>query len=78
MCKAWEDQWLDGKANGRIEGKAEDTIELLEEIGEPSPELRNMIMGQKDIDVLKKWHKTAARAKTIEEFEEAVGMIEKI
>lgn len=40
--------------------------------------LTNLIMGQKDIDVLKKWHKTAARAKTIEEFEEAVGMIEKI
>lgn len=71
MCKAWQDQWLDGMAKG----KAEDTIELLEDIGEPSSALRQLIMGQTDLEVLKKWHKLAARAETIEDFEKAAGLI---
>ena len=74
MCKAWEDQRLDGKA----EGKAEDTIEFLEEIGEPSPALRKLIMEQNDLEVLRRWLKLAARANSIEEFEKAAGLLERV
>ena len=82
MCKAWEDQWyygkVEGKAEGRAEGKAEATIELLEDIGEPSPSLRKLIMEQTDLEVLRRWHKLAARAGSIEEFERASGILEKV
>lgn len=65
IIKAFEEEREEGKA----EGKAEDILDLLEELG-PVPEvLRERIFAQKDLDVLKKWHKLAARAKTLEEFE---------
>lgn len=70
MCKAWEDQGLDGMAEG--------TIDLLEDIGELSIELRKLIMEQTDLKVLRNWHKLAARAKSIEEFEKAAGLLERI
>ena len=82
MCKAWEDQWyygkVEGKAEGRAEGKAEDTIELLEDIGEPSPSLRKLIMEQTNLEELRRWLKLAARAKSIEEFEKAAGLLERV
>lgn len=60
---------------GREEGKAEDTIELLEEIGELSENLREFIMKETDIEILKRWLKIAARAESIKGFEEAAGII---
>lgn len=54
--------------------KAEDVIELLEDIGEISATLKNHIMSQTDIVVLKGWLKAAARAASIEEFERAAGL----
>lgn len=78
MCKAWEDQRRIDKAEGKIEGKAEDTIDLLEDIGELSTELRRLIMEQTDLEVLKNWLKLAARAKSIEEFEKAAGLLERV
>lgn len=66
----------EGKAEGRAEGKAEAVIELLEDIGVPSETLRNHIMAQKDLDVLRRWHKAAARAKSIEDFEQAAGLMQ--
>ncbi|MDE5698114.1 MAG: Rpn family recombination-promoting nuclease/putative transposase [Lachnospiraceae bacterium] len=78
MCKAWEDQRRIDKAEGKIEGKAEDTIDLLEDIGELSTELRRLIMEQTDLEVLKNWLKLAARAKSIEEFEKVAGLLERV
>lgn len=37
-------------------------------------ELRQLIMGQKDIEVLRRWHRLAAKAQSIEEFEKAVAI----
>jgi len=70
MCRAWEEQ--------RLYGKAEFIVELLEEIGELSPSLRNQIIEQTDLEVLKKWHKIAARAESIEDFEEKAGILERV
>lgn len=74
MCKAWEDQRRIDKA----EGKAEDIIDLLEEIGEPSPALEKLIMEQTDLEMLRNWLKLASRAKSIEAFEQAAGLLERV
>ena len=57
------------KAEGKAEGKAEDILELLLDIGSVTDALRDRIFSQKDLDVLRKWHKLAARAQSVEEFE---------
>lgn len=64
------------KAEGKVEGKAEAIIELLEDIGEPSEVLKKHIMSQTDIEVLKTWLKAAARANTMESFEQAIGLVQ--
>lgn len=51
-------------------GKAEDILDLLEELGEVPEELRNAIFDQKSLEVLTCWPKLAANAKTLEEFEQ--------
>lgn len=65
----------EGREEGKAEGKAEAVIELLEELGEPSKELQEYIMGQTDLEELRCWHKTAARAENIEEFERTIGFV---
>ena len=37
--------------------------------------LRKLIMEQEDLEILRKWHKIAARAETIEDFEEKIGLV---
>lgn len=59
-------------AIGRVQGKAEDILELLADIGVVSDELRRQIMKQKDINILSAWHRLAARSRTVEEFENTV------
>lgn len=80
MCSSFErvmkKEKAEGKAEGRAEGKAEAIIELLEDIGEPSDVLKKHIMSQTDIEVLKTWLKVAARANTLESFEQAIGLVQ--
>ena len=59
-----------GKAEGKVEGKAEDIILLLSESGYVSEELCNKIRSQRDEEVLKIWLRTAAKVESIEEFVE--------
>lgn len=61
-----------GKEEGRIEMKKYDILELLEELGIIPEQLRKRIDEQSDIEVLKQWHKLAAKVSTIEEFEEKI------
>ena len=44
-------------------------LELLEDCGEVSEELKNKIKVQTDKETLRRWHKLAARAESLEEFE---------
>lgn len=76
LIKENEQGRREGKIEGKIEGKAEAVIEFLEEIGEPSDALRKQIMEQKDVKVLSSWLKTAAKAESIAEFEESVGLVQ--
>ena len=68
---------VEGRAEGRVEGIADMTISLLEDIGEVPEALSKIIYEQNDINILEKWHKTAAKAQSIEEFEQKIGLVEK-
>lgn len=64
------------RAEGKAEGKAESVLELLEDLGEIPDELKKKVMAQKDLEVLKKWHKVAARAESIAQFKEKIDELE--
>lgn len=53
----------------RAEGKAEAVLELLEELGTVPDVLCEKIMNEKDLDMLKKYLKCAAKAESVEQFE---------
>ena len=58
----------EGFEDGLERGRAEAIIELLEEMGDVSDALREAILSEKDISVLKKWNKLVAKADSIEDF----------
>lgn len=55
-------------AEGKAEGKAEDILELLGEIGEVPDEIREKIFGAEELSLLMKWLKLAAKTESIEQF----------
>lgn len=59
-----------GIAKGITQGKVEDILELLEEYGSIPKHLSEKISAQQDVEILKKWHKLAAKVSSIEEFTE--------
>ena len=72
MCSSFERLLNKEKA----EERANAVIELIEDIGEPSESLWNHIMEQTDLELLRRWHKAAATAESIEEFEQSVGLVQ--
>lgn len=60
----------EGRAEGLVEGRAEAILELLEETGTVPETLREKILTEKDLELLKKWNRLAAKAVTIVEFTE--------
>ena len=52
----------------RAEGKAESILELLEEIGPVTTDVKGGIMQEKDPERLRTWLKAAARAEPVEQF----------
>lgn len=62
-------------ATASVIGKAEAVAELLEDYGELPDKLREKIFNEKDPAVLKRWHKAAAKATSIEEFENAIEYV---
>lgn len=55
--------------DSKKEGKVEDIIELLQEVGEVSEDLRDRIRRQTNMETLSQWLKLAAKADSVEEFE---------
>lgn len=55
---------------GLLQGKIESIIELLNDLGEIPEELQTKIMSEKDLQALNYWLKLAAKANSIEEFQE--------
>ncbi len=76
MCSSFERLLNKEKAEGKLEDRAEAVIELLEDLGELSDTVKSYIMEQNDLELLRKWHKAAARAESIEEFERTVGLLQ--
>ena len=71
------ENWIrkESREEGILLGKAYDIIELLEDVGEVSDSLKNLIMEQNNLEVLRVWHKAAAKAQSIEDFENAAGLL---
>ena len=53
---------------GKAEGKSEDILELLEELGEVPGELRDAIENETSLSKLRLWLKAAAKADSIDWF----------
>ncbi len=77
--KAWEDTakrigWDTGHAQGVIQGdlnrSRQDIFDLLAEIGSIPEDIHSRILAEDNTEVLRKWLKAAARARTYEEFRE--------
>ncbi len=65
--QSWEEKYWD-RYEGKVEATAEAVLELLEDLGEIPQALHDEIMAEEDLPSLKKWHKVAARAESIEDF----------
>ncbi len=76
MCSSFERLLNKEKAEGKLEDRAEAVIELLEDLGELSDSLKTSIVEQTDLELLRKWLKAAARAKSIEDFEQTIGLMQ--
>ena len=61
-----------GRTEGLAQGKAEAVLELLSDLGEVPEELREKILGEKELDVLKFYLRKSSIAKSIEEFQELI------
>lgn len=70
--EGYEEGLEQGITQGITQGKALSILELLDELGEVSEELKVRILEQTQDVILSKWHKLAARAGSIQEFEELV------
>lgn len=58
----------DERKQGRAEGRAECVLELLEDIAVVPDDLREKILGERNLSTLKRWNKLAAGVDTIEQF----------
>ena len=67
-----QDERREGRAEGleagRLEGKVEEIISFLEDLSVVPEELREKIESEKDLSVLKRWLRLAAKADSIEQF----------
>lgn len=68
VCELFEQY----ERRGIVRGKGEDILEFLKDHGEVSRELQDKIFAEKDLDVLKRWLKMAAKAESIEEFQKVM------
>ena len=69
MCEIADRIREEGKSVGRLESRIEDVLELLEELGQVPQRIVELIRTEDNLGVLSRWHKSAARATSITEFE---------
>ena len=68
MQRSWEDARAEGRTEGRAEARADDVLTVLRVRGIAVPEAaRERIVGQKDLEQLKRWHEKAIVATSIGE-----------
>lgn len=54
--------------NSRLNTKREDILELLEDVGNISDDVRLLVENEEDLEILRKWLKLAAKVGSINEF----------
>ncbi len=59
-----------GKSEGKTEGKTDYILQLLSALGEVPSDLLNRIKSEHNTELLDRWHLSAARADSIEQFRE--------
>ncbi|MCM1101642.1 MAG: hypothetical protein NC079_07905 [Clostridium sp.] len=69
MCQAVREMEQDWKAKGKIEA----ILDFLGELGEIPRELAERIKSQTDLETLSLWCKAAARAQSLQQFEERIA-----
>lgn len=69
MCEIADRIRQEGREEGRINGKIESILELLEELGKVPQRIIQHIQQETNMEILSKWHKYAAKASSIAEFE---------
>lgn len=57
-----------GKVIGQRNSRRQDIMDLLEDWGEVPDDIRDRIYAEEDTEVLRKWHKAAARAESFDDF----------
>ncbi len=62
----------DERAEGKAEGKAEAILDLLQDLGKISDDLKEKIISEQDTVLLLKWLKLAAKSETIQQFEKSM------
>lgn len=67
---SWEEGNKAGKVKGRVMGRAESILEILEELGTVPEEMRRRLLEETDLQRLKNWLKEAIKAASIEDFAE--------
>lgn len=79
--KAKRDRWAEDeyvRDEGKAEARREDILQLLENVNakETLPqELVQRIQRERDVDVLKRWHLTASKAGSVEQFMEQENLV---
>ena len=71
FMQSWEEKIYD-REEGKIIGRAEVILEVLQELGEVPGELKERILAQKDAEVLKCWMKAAIKADSIDAFVKSI------
>ena len=64
-----------GEAAGIRKGKIDSLMEILQELGDIPEVLQTRIESEKDLQFLTSWLKVAARADSLEEFQEKTGLL---
>ena len=64
----FEEMLRDEHAEGKVEAKIEDILELLEEKARISEDLLRKIESEKNLETLTRWMKLAAKVNSLEEF----------
>lgn len=68
------EEWMNIRADkAKTEGKAEDILLLLSELGNIPSDLEARILSERDSETLKNWLKLAARAESVEQFQREIS-----
>ena len=67
------EEWMNIRADkAKTEGKTEDILLLLSELGNIPSDLETRILTERDSETLKNWLKLAARAESVEQFQREI------